>query len=150
MSSVRQQSSSSSPNTPLDNRCFNSKDSNSKSNELPSPVIPVLPPFNDSVINPNQLYSVSQQSSSSLNNTTCVLQASSIPRRTPPDPSNIMPQPSTNNGSPNIYGCMVDLSKLTQAQQQQHAVMLLQHYHEFCNRNDTSSIFVYPHPIPNI
>ena len=45
--------------------------------------------------------------------TTHELQASSIPGRTSPDPSNIMPPPSTNNGSCNIYGCMVDVSKLT-------------------------------------
>ena len=45
---------------------------------------------------------------------------------------------------------MVDVYKLTPAQQQQHAVMLLQHYHKFCNTNDPSSMFVYPPPIPNI
>ena len=77
------------------------------------------------------------------------LQASSIPGQTSPDPSNTMPAPSTNNGSPNVYVCMVDVSKFTPAQQQQNAVMLLQHYHELCNRNDTSSMFVSPHPIPN-
>ena len=61
-----------------------------------------------------------------------------------------MPPPSTNNGSHNIYGCMVDVSKLTPAQRQQHAVMLLQHYHELCNTNIPSSIFLSPPPIPNI
>ena len=45
---------------------------------------------------------------------------------------------------------MVDVSKLTPAQQQQHAVMLIQHYHEFCNTNDPSSILVSSPPIPNI
>ena len=61
-----------------------------------------------------------------------------------------MSPPSTNNGSRNIYGCMVDVSNLTSAQLQQHAVMLLQHYHELCNTNDLSSIFLSPPPIPNI
>ena len=42
------------------------------------------------------------------------------------------------------------VSKLTLSQCQQHAVMLLQHYHELCNTNDPSSIFVSPLPIPNI
>ena len=45
---------------------------------------------------------------------------------------------------------MVDVSKLTQEQQQQNAVMLLQHYHELCNTNDPSSTFVSPPTIPNI
>ena len=45
---------------------------------------------------------------------------------------------------------MVDVSKLTPAQRQQHAVMLLDHYHELCNTNDPSSTFVSPPPIPNI
>ena len=45
---------------------------------------------------------------------------------------------------------MVDVYKLTPAQRQQHAVMLLQHYHELCNTNDPSSMFVSPTPIPNI
>ena len=61
-----------------------------------------------------------------------------------------MPPPSTDNGSCNIYGCMVDVSKLTPAQQQQHAALLLQYYHEFCNTNEPSSMFVSPPPIPNI
>ena len=63
---------------------------------------------------------------------------------------NTTPPPSTNNGSHNIYGCMVDVSKSSPAQRQQHAVMLLQHYHKLCNTNDPSSIFVSPPPIPNI
>ena len=61
-----------------------------------------------------------------------------------------MPPPSTNDGSRNIYGCIVDVSKLTPAQQQQHAVLLLEHYHELCNTKDPSSMFVSPPPIPNI
>ena len=150
LSSVFQQSSRSSHNTPRDNRCFNSNHSNSKSNKLSSPVIPILPPWNDSVINPNQLSLVNQQSSSSSNNTMHELQASSIPGRTSPDPSNTMPPPSTNNVSRNIYVCMVDVSKLSPAQRQQHSVMLLQHYHELCNTNDPSSMFLSPSPIPNI
>ena len=41
--------------------------------------------------------------------------------------------------------------KLKLAQQQQNnAVMLLQHYHELCTTNDPSSIFVSPPTIPNI
>ena len=51
LSSVRQQLSSSSQNTPHDNRCFNIKDSDSNNNELPSPVIYVSPTLNNSVIN---------------------------------------------------------------------------------------------------
>ena len=46
--------------TPRDNRFFNSKDSNSNSNEMSSPVIYVPPPLNDSVINPPQLSLVCQ------------------------------------------------------------------------------------------
>ena len=61
-----------------------------------------------------------------------------------------MPPPSTNDGNRNIYGCMVDVSKLTPAQRKKHAVMLLEHYHELCNTNDPSSTFVSPTPIPNI
>ena len=61
-----------------------------------------------------------------------------------------MPPPSTNNGSCNIYGFVVDESKLTPEQREQHAVMLLQHYHEFCNTNGPSSMFVSTHPSPNI
>ena len=113
-------------------------------------MIPVPPQLNDSVINPTQLSSVGQQSSSSSHNIIHELQASSIPGWTSPDPSNNIPPPSANNGGRNIYGCMVDVSKLTLAQRQQHAVMLLQHYHELCNTNDPSSMFISPLPIPNI
>ena len=45
---------------------------------------------------------------------------------------------------------MVDVSKLTPSQREQHAVMLLEHYHELCNTNDPSSTFVSPSPILNI
>ena len=37
---------------------------------------------------------------------------------------------------------MVDVSKLTPAQRQQHDVMLLHHYHELCNTNEPSVIDV--------
>ena len=94
--------------------------------------------------------SLIQQSSISSHNTAHELQDSSIPGRTSPDPSNTMPLPSTNNGSRNIYGCMVDVSKLTPAQRQQHDVMLIQHHHQLCNMNDPSSMFVSTPPIPNI
>ena len=127
LSSVCQQSSRSSPNSPRGKQFLNSNHINSKSNELSSPVIPMLPPWNDPFINPTQLSSVFQQSSSSSPNTTHELQASSIPSRTSPDPSNTMPPPSTNNRSRNIYGCMVDVYKLTPAQQQQHEAVLLQY-----------------------
>ena len=150
LSSVCQQSSSSSHNTPHDNQCLNSDQINSKSNELSSPVIHMLTPWNDSVINPTHLSLVREQSSRSSHNTTHELQASSIPRRTSPDPSNTMPPPSTNNGSHNIYECIVDLSRLTPAQRQQHTIMLHQNYHELCNTNDPSSMFVSQPPIPNI
>ena len=140
----------SSPNSPRDNKCLNSNHINSKSNELSSPVIPILPPWNDPFINPNQMSSFRQQSSSYSPNTTHELQASSIPGWTSPDPSNTMPPPPTNNGSRNIYGCMVDVSKLTPEQRQQHAVMLLEHYHELFNTNNPSSMFVSPPPIPII
>ena len=123
---------------------------NSKSNELSSPVIPKFPPWNYPFINPTHLSSVRQKSSISSPNTTHELQASSIPGRTSPYPSNTMPPPSTNNGSCNIYGCMVDVYKLTPAQRQQHAVMLHQHYNKLCNTNEPSSMFVSPPPIPNI
>ena len=79
-----------------------------------------------------------------------ILQASSVPGQTLPDPSNTMPPPSTNNVSRNIYGCMVDVSNLTPTQRQQHAIMLFQHYHELCNTEYSSSMFVSPPPIPNI
>ena len=85
MSSVRQHPSSSSNFTSRDNWCFDSKESNSKINELPSLVIPVPPPLNDSFINPPQMYYVSQQSYSSSHNTTHVLQSPSITGRTSPD-----------------------------------------------------------------
>ena len=113
-------------------------------------MISVPHPLNDSVINTTQLYLVRLQSSSSSYDTTHELQASSIPRRTSPDPSNNMPPLSTKNGGRNIYGCMVDVSKLTTAQRQQHAIMLLQHYHEWCNTNYPSPMFVFPPPIPSI
>ena len=45
---------------------------------------------------------------------------------------------------------MVGVSKLTPAQRHQNAVMLFQHYHDLCNRNDSSSIFVSLPHIPNI
>ena len=142
--------SRSSPNTPSDNKCLNRNHSKSKSNDLSSPVIPVPPILNDSIVNPPQLSYFWQQSSSSSQNTKHELQASSIPGRTSPDPSNAMPPPSTNNVSCNIYGCMIDLSKLTPAKRQHHAVMLLQHYHELCNTNDPSSMFISPPTITNI
>ena len=82
--------------------------------------------------------------------TTPEYQASSISSRTSADPSNTMPPPSTNNVSRNIYECMVNVYKLTPAQQQQHTVMLLHHYQELCNTNDPSSMFVSPPRIPNI
>ena len=45
---------------------------------------------------------------------------------------------------------MVDESNLTPAQQNQHAVILIQHYHELCNTNEPYSLFVSPPPIPTI
>ena len=117
---------------------------------MPSPVIPVPPLLNDSFINPTQLSSARQQSSRSSHNTTHELQSSSIPGRTSPDPSNIMSPDSTKNGGRNIFGCMVDVSKLTPAQRKHHAVMLLQHYHKLCNTNCPSSMFVSPPLILNI
>ena len=133
-----------------DNRCFNCKDSHSNRNKFSSLVIPVPPTFNDSGINPYQLFSVCQKSSSSSQNKTIESKASSIPICTSADSSNTMPPISTKNGSHNIYGCMVDVSQLTPAQQQQCAIILLQHYHELCNMNNPSSMFVSPPPIPNI
>ena len=150
LSLVFQQSSRYSPNSPRYNKCLDRNQSNSKRNELSSPVIPMLSPWNDQFINSTQLSSVCQHSSRSSPNTMHELQDSSIPGRTSPDPSNTMPLTPTNNISRNIYGYMVDVSKLTPAQQQQHAVMLLEHYHELCNTNDPSSMFVSPPPIPNI
>ena len=61
-----------------------------------------------------------------------------------------MTPPSKKNGGCNIYGCMVDVSKLKPTQQQKNAVMSLHNYHELCNMNDPSSMFVSPPPIPNI
>ena len=61
-----------------------------------------------------------------------------------------MPPPSAKNGSQNIYGCMVNVSKLTPEQLQQHAVILLHNYHELRNMNDLSSMFLSPPPITNI
>ena len=113
-------------------------------------MIPVPSTLNYLVMNPPQLSSVCQQSYRSSPNPTHELQAYLVPGWTSPDPSNTMPPPSTNNGSCNIYGCMVDVSKLTPSQRQQHAVMLLQHYHELCNTNEPSSMFVSPPPILNI
>ena len=133
-----------------DNQCFNCKDIHSNSNELSSLVIPVTPPLNTSVINPPHLYLVCQQSSRSSHNTISESQASSIPGRASADPSNTMPPPSTKNRSRNIYGCMVDVSKLTPEQRQHHATMLLQNYHGLCNTNDPSSMFISPPPMTNI
>ena len=117
---------------------------------MPLPVIPDTTPLSDSVINPTQLSSVLQQSSSYSHNRMHELQTSSIPGRTYPDMSNTMPLMSTNNGGRNIYACMVDVLNLTPSQRQQHAVMLLQYYHELCNTNDPSSIFVFPPHISSI
>ena len=74
----------------------------SKSNELSSPVIPKLPPWNYLFIKPTQLSLVRQKSSSSSPNTTHDLQASSIPGRNSPYPSNTMPPPPTNDGNARI------------------------------------------------
>ena len=90
--------------TTRDYQCFNFKDSNSKSNDFSSPVIPVLPTLNDSVINTPQPSLVCQQSSSSSQNTTPDSKDYSIPGGTSADLSNTMPPPSTNNGSRNMYG----------------------------------------------
>ena len=150
LSSVHQHSSRSSQNTPCDNRCFNSKYSNSKINEFLSPVIPVPPPLNYLVINPPQMSSVFQQSSGSSQNTTPESQASSIPGWTSPDLSSTIIPSSTKNGGRNIYECMVDVSKLKPSQGKKHVVMLLQHYHKLCNTNDPSEMFVYSPPLPNI
>ena len=121
LSSGCQQSYRSSHNSSRDKKYLDSNHINSKRNDLSSPVISKLLPWNNPFINLTQLSSVCQQSSSSSPNTTHELQASSIPSRTSPYPSNTMPPPSTNDGSCNIYRCMVDVSKLTPAQQQQHA-----------------------------
>ena len=60
LSSVCQQSSMSSPNSPRDNKCLNRNPIYSKSNDLLSPVIPMLPPWNNPSINPTQLSSLCQ------------------------------------------------------------------------------------------
>ena len=112
-------------------------------------MIPVTTPLNDSVINTPQLSSFRQKSSSSSQNTTQDLQDYSIYGGTSSDTSNTMPPTSTKNGSHNIYRYMVDVSKLTPEQIQQHAVMLIQNYHELCNTNNPSSMCVSPPPIPN-
>ena len=122
--------------TPFDNRGFNRNNCHSKSIDMSLPVISVSLPLNNSVINPPQLSLVCQKPSSSSPKKTHESQASSIPGRTSPDTSNTMPPPPTNDGNHNIYGCMVDVSKLTPAKIQQHAVMLLAHYHKLCNTND--------------
>ena len=70
LSSVRQQPYRSSHFTPCDKWFFNSNYSNSKSNDFPSPMIPVPPLLNYSVNNPTRLSSDYQQSSSSSHNTT--------------------------------------------------------------------------------
>ena len=121
-----------------DNRCLHCKDIKLKRNKLSSLVIPVPPPVNDYVINPPQLFSVHQQSSRSSYNTMLESQASSTPGQTSADLSNTMPLPSTKNVSRNIYGCMVDVSKFTPEQRQQHAIMLLHHYHKLCNKKKPS------------
>ena len=150
LSSVCQQSSISSHNTTRYNQYFNIKDSNSNSNDLLLPVIPVPNPLNYLVVNTPQLFSVTKQPSSSSHNTTHESKASSISVWISPYPSDTMPPPSTNNGIHHIYGYMVDVSKLTLAQLQHHSVMIIQHYHELCNTNDPSSMIVSPPPIPKI
>ena len=142
---VSHHSSSSSQNIPRDNRCFNIKESNSNTNDLSSPVIPVPPPLDDLVIISPQLSSVSQKSSRSSYNTTHELQASSITGPTYP-----VPPPSTKNGSHNIYGCIVAVYRLTLEQRQPYAVMLLQYYHELSNTNEPLLMCAYPPPITNI
>ena len=67
-------------------KCLDRNHINSKNYELSSPLIPTLLPWNDPLINPTQLSSVCQQSSSSSPNTTHELQAYSIPVQTSPDP----------------------------------------------------------------
>ena len=110
-----------------------------------------MPPLlNYSVTNSPQMSSVRQHSSRFSQNRMPESKSSSIPGRISADTLNTMPPPSTKHGSRNIYGYMVDVSKLKPAQRQHHAVTLLQHYHELCNTNDPSSIFVSPPLIPNI
>ena len=150
LSLVSQLSSRSLHNNHGDNRCFNRKDSSLPINELSSPMITAPLPMNDSVMYPTQMYSVCQQSSISSQNIVHELQASSIPSWNSPDPLNTMSTTSSNKLSHNNYGRMVDVSRLTPAQLQQHDVILLQNYHELCNTNKPSSMFVSPTPIPNI
>ena len=150
LSLVFQQSFISSNNTPCDNRWFTYMESHANINELFLPVIPVPPPLNDSVINLPQLSSVSQQTSSSSHNTSPESEASSIPGRNSSDPSNTTPLLSTHNLGCNIYGCMVDVSKLTPAQQQHNTVRLLQHYNKLCNTNYPSSMIVSTPSIASI
>ena len=61
LSSVCQNSSMTSPNSSRDNKCLDSNQINSKKNELSSPVIPKLSPWNDPFINPTQLSLLRQQ-----------------------------------------------------------------------------------------
>ena len=58
---VCQQSSRSSPNIPRYNKCLDINHINSKSNELLSPVITMLPSWNDPFNNPTQMSSVRQE-----------------------------------------------------------------------------------------
>ena len=51
---------------------------------------------------------------------------------------------------PDMNKRTIDVSKLKPAQRQYHAVMSLHHYHELCNTNDLSPMFVSPPPITNI
>ena len=51
---VRQQT------TPCDDRCFNLKDSHSKSNDFSSPVIPLPPPLNTIYLDYNMRHTVSK------------------------------------------------------------------------------------------
>ena len=119
-----------------DNRWFNCKESQWKKNNLSALVIPLPTLLNDRFINPPQMSLVSQQSSSSSQNTTPDPQASSITGHTSADLSNTMPPPFTKKRNHNICVFMVDVSNLALAQWQNNAIMLLQHYHKFCNTTD--------------
>ena len=58
---------------------------------------------------------------------------------------------STENiRSNNVYRNIVDVSKLTNEERQEHAAMLIQHYEELCNTNDDATSFISPPPFPNI
>jgi uncharacterized protein (UPF0335 family) len=57
---------------------------------------------------------------------------------------------TVNIRSNNVYRNIVDVSKLTNEEQQEHAAMLLQHYQELCNTNDDATTFISPPPLPNI